>query len=202
MSRLADSYTGFKDLAKVQLEGTDYRVHVRPKADSSIAVIAPHGGSIEQYTSDIARAVAGADFNLYLFEGIRHAGNYAALHLTSHKFDEPRCLAMLSDCDHVIAIHGCDGDEQQALVGGNDEPLKAAMGQAIADLGVDTRMRDHKFPATDPRNICNRGRRGVGVQIEMTMALRLRGPRDALSAAIRSVLLAAASHLPAGGRRT
>jgi len=201
MSRLADSYKGFQDLAKTQVEGTDYRVLVRPNADSSIAVIAPHGGNIEQYTSDIARAVAGADFNLYLFEGIRHAGNYAALHLTSHKFDEPRCLALLSDCDHVIAIHGCDGDAQQALVGGIDEPLKAAIGQAIADLGIDARTRDHQFPATNLRNICNRGRRGVGVQVEMTMALRLQGPRDALSAAIRSVLLAAASRLPAGGRR-
>lgn len=116
MSRLADSYMGFNDLAKFQVEGTDYRVYVRPKADSSIAVIAPHGGHIEQYTSDIARAVASADFNLNLFEGIRQAGNYAALHLTSHKFDEPRCLAMLSDCDHVIAIHGCEGDVQQARI--------------------------------------------------------------------------------------
>ena len=136
MSSLADGYKGFQDLAKAQAEGTDYRVHVRANAGSSIAVISPHGGSIEQYTSDIARAVAGADFNLNLFEGIRRAGNYTALHLTSHKFDEPRCLELLSGCDHVIAIHGCGGEAQQALVGSLDEPLKAAMGRAIADLGV------------------------------------------------------------------
>lgn len=110
MSSPADNYKGFKDLANAQVEGTDYRIQVRVNAGSSMAVIAPHGGGIEQYTSDIARGIAGADFNLYLFEGIRRAGSYAALHLTSHKFDEPRCLALLSNCDHVVAIHGCGGD--------------------------------------------------------------------------------------------
>ncbi len=191
---------GFSDLAKAQVEGSDYRVHVRPRAGSSIAVIAPHGGFIEHYTSEFARAIAGVDFNLYLFEGIRRAGNYAALHLTSHRFDEPRCLELLSCCDHVVAIHGCEGHAQQALVGGLDEPLKATIGQAIAEFGVETRLRGHPFPATDPKNICNRGRREAGVQIEMTMALRLQGPRDALSAAIRSVLLALPHGLLGGGR--
>lgn len=199
MSNLADSYMGFSDLAKAQVEDSDYRVHLRPRAGSSIAVIAPHGGRIEQYTSEFARAIAGVDFNLYLFEGTRRAGNYAALHLTSHRFDEPRFLELLSSCDHVVAFHGCGGHTQQALVGGLDEPLKVAIGQAIAELGVDTRLRGHPFPATDPKNICNRGRRGVGVQIEMTMALRLKGRRDALSAAVRSVLLALPHGLLRGG---
>jgi len=196
MSDLADSYKGFRDLAKVQVEGSDYRVHVRTNARSSVAVIAPHGGSIEQYTSDIASAVADADFNLYLFEGIRPVGNYAALHLTSHKFDEPRCLELLSNCDHVIAIHGCRGEKQQALVGGLDEPLKSSLAQAIAGLGIDTRLHGHQFPATEPKNICNRGRRGVGVQIEMTMALRRQVPLEAISAALRSVLLVLPIYLP------
>lgn len=199
MSNPADSYMGFRDLAKVQVEGSDYRVQMRLNSGSSIAVIAPHGGSIEQGTSDVARAIAGADLNLYLFEGIRPAGNYAALHLTSHKFDEPRCLELLSHCDHVIAIHGCRGEEQQALVGGLDESLKARVGKAIAELGIDTRLQGHRFPATEPKNICNRGRRGGGVQIEMTMALRRQGPCDAFSAAIRAVLLALPRYLPGEG---
>ena len=190
MSSPADNYKGFTDLASAQVEGTDYRVHGRANAGSTVAVIAPHGGSIEQYTSDVARDIAGADFNLYLFEGIRHAGNYSALHLTSHRFHEPRCLELLTSCDHVVAIHGCGGDVQQAFVGGLDESLKAAVARAIADLGIDTRLRGHQFSATNPKNICNRGRRGVGMQIEMTMALRLQGPREAIFAAIRSVLLA------------
>lgn len=189
MSSLAASYKGFADLANAQTEGTDYRVFVRPIVNSSIAVIAPHGGSIEQYTSNIARDVAGGDLNLYLFEGIRQAGNYSALHLTSHRFDEPRCLSLLSTCDHVVAIHGCGGDDQRVLLGGLDEALKVAVGQALSGLGVEVRSDGHQFPATDPKNVCNRGRRGVGVQVEVTMGLRLHGPRDAVCAAIRAVLL-------------
>ena len=96
MSGPADDYKGFTDLVSAQVEGTDYRVHVRANAGSTVAVIAPHGGGIEQYTSDVARDVAGADFNLYLFEGIRQAGKYSALHLASYRFDEPRCLELLS----------------------------------------------------------------------------------------------------------
>ena len=195
MSSLAASYRGYADLAEAQVEGADYKVHVRANAKSSVAVIAPHGGSIEKYTSEIAHAIAGEDFNLYLFEGIRHSGNYAALHLTSHRFDEPRCLELLSNCDHVVAVHGCRGEAQQALVGGLDEELKAVVAQSMAALGVETLLVDHPFLATDPKNICNRGRRGVGVQIEVTMPLRLQGPRDALSAAIRTVLLALPKHL-------
>lgn len=200
LSRPADNYKDFSDLAKAAVEGAEYLVHVRSRAGSSIAVIAPHGGRIEQHTSEVARAVAGVDFNLYLFEGARPSGNYATLHLTSHRFDEPRCLELLSRCDYVVAIHGCSGHAQQALLGGLDEPLKVAIGQAIAALGVDTRLRGHPFPATNPKNICNRGRRGIGVQIEMTLALRRQGPRDAISAAIRSVLLALPHGLPGGGR--
>lgn len=79
---------------------------------------------------------------------------------------------------------------QQALVGGLDESLKAAVASAIADFGIDTRLRRRQFSATEPNDIFNRGPRGAGVQIEMTMALRLQGPREAISAAIRSVLLA------------
>jgi hypothetical protein len=33
------------------------------------------------------------------------AANYAALHLKNHRFDEPRCLDILSRCDPVVAIH-------------------------------------------------------------------------------------------------
>ena len=147
----------------------------------------PHGGGIEQYTSDIARAVAGTEFSLYLFEGIRHTDNYAALHLSGHKFDEPRCLELLPHRNHVIARHGCRGDAQQALVGGLDEPLKAAMGQTIADLGVDSRCeatisgnRSEEYPP------CRLGASGQG--------WKGAGPGSAIFMPLPSVLGYLASH--------
>jgi len=118
----ADNYKGLTDLATAQVEGTDCRVHVRANASSTTPIVAPHGGSIERCTPNVARDVAAADFNLYMFEGIRHARNYAALHLTSQRFDAPRCLESLSSCDHVVALHGCAGDVQRALAGATTSP--------------------------------------------------------------------------------
>ena len=189
MSRHDAGYGCYADLAKVQTEGADFQVRIERKPESPVAIVAPHGGAIEAGTSEIARAVAGLEFNLYLFEGTRSSGNYDALHLTSHLFDEPRCLGLLSRCDHVIAIHGCRGETPQALLGGLDAPLKTRIAEAILAAGIETRLIGHQFRAVHPRNICNRGRRGAGVQLELTSALRLERANHAIVGAIRSVLL-------------
>jgi phage replication-related protein YjqB (UPF0714/DUF867 family) len=189
MSRHDAGYGCYADLAMGQVEGADFNVCVRRQPGSAVAILAPHGGAIEAGTSEIARAVAGSEFNLYLFEGLRESGNYAALHLTSHRFDEPRCLSLLTACDHVIAIHGCRGDAPQALLGGLDVGLKERIRDAIGGAGVETRLDGHRFHAVHPHNICNRGRRRAGVQIELTSALRLEASHSAIVTAIRSVLL-------------
>jgi len=182
-------YECYADLALAQVEGADFQIHIERRATSKIAILAPHGGAIEAGTSEIARAVAGSEFNLYLFEGLRESGSYTALHLTSHRFDEPKCLTLLAGCDHVIAIHGCRGNSPQALLGGLDMGLKRRIGAAIAAAGVEAPLAGHKYPAVHPSNICNRGRSGAGVQVELTSALRLEQANHAIVTAIRSVLL-------------
>jgi phage replication-related protein YjqB (UPF0714/DUF867 family) len=66
-----------QDLAEHETLGKDYRIVVERRSDSSVAVVAPHGGSIERGTYEIARAIAGNDFSLYPFEGTKASGNYA-----------------------------------------------------------------------------------------------------------------------------
>jgi phage replication-related protein YjqB (UPF0714/DUF867 family) len=188
MRRQDAGYECYADLAMAHVEGADFNVCVQRRPESSIAILAPHGGAIEEGTSELARAVAGSEFNLYLFEGIRPSGNYAKLHLTSHCFDEPRCLALLSACDHVVTIHGCRGATPRALLGGLDLRLKKLISDAIAAVGIESQLIGHPYRAVHPRNICNRGRRGAGVQIELTSALRLRKPHRGIVKAIRSVL--------------
>jgi len=190
LSRLAADYGCYADLALAQVEGADFTVAVQRRPKSAVAILAPHGGGIEAGTSEIARAVAGTEFNLYLFEGIRKSGNYAALHLTSHRFDEPRCLTLLSACDHVITIHGCRGETPRVLLGGLDAKLKERVCTSLTAAGIEARLNGHRFHAVHPRNICNRGRRGAGVQLELTSALRLVQSHPALVNALRSVLLA------------
>src|ERR1700746_1886198 len=189
MTRHDGDYGCYADLAMAQVEGADFNVRVRPRPESSVAILAPHGGAIEAGTSEIACAVAGSEFNLYLFEGIRESANYAALHLTSHRFDEPRCLALLSACDHVITVHGCRGRVPGVLLGGLDGELKEMIREAIVAVGIETCLVGHRFRAVHPDNICNRGRRGGGVAIALTSALRLEDFNPAIVNPMRWVLL-------------
>jgi phage replication-related protein YjqB (UPF0714/DUF867 family) len=184
----ADRYRSFASLAAAHVHGTDFRIHTRIRAQSPVAVIAPHGGSIERRTSAIARAVAAEDFNLYLFEGLDEAGSFDTLHITSHRFDEPQCLRLVSRCDTVVAIHGCSGNTERVMLGGRDYRLIASIEAAISDVGVNVSSRHHPYPGRHVRNICNRGRRGRGVQLEMSDALRGGAGEAAVIDAVRRVL--------------
>ncbi len=189
----ADRYRGFADLASSQTLGRDYDILVRRCGDSRVAVIAPHAGEIEDGTSEIARAIAGDDFNLYLFEGRRPAHNYRALHLTSHLFDEPQCLALIAGCTTVIAVHGCAGAEHTLLLGGRDRSLRDRLAAGLRATGVAASTQGHPFPAVHPHNICNRGATGRGVQIEFPNPLRKPIPARFVAAVVRRVLATVAT---------
>jgi phage replication-related protein YjqB (UPF0714/DUF867 family) len=183
------SYTSFAELSTHQVRGRDFEIDVIRRPESSIAVIAPHGGDIERGTSEIARTIATDEFNLYLFEGLRSSGNYAALHLTSHLFDEPECLALIARCPVVVAIHGCRGVEHEVLLGGRHRELTEQLSEALCAVKIANKTDGHAFPGAKPRNICNRGLTGRGVQLEITTALRASPVALELAAAVREKLI-------------
>jgi phage replication-related protein YjqB (UPF0714/DUF867 family) len=184
-----DRYHSYTDLAEHEAERIDFRRTVFRRPFSAVAVIAPHAGKIESRTSEIARAIAGEDFNLYLFEGIKKHGNYAALHITSRRFDEPSCLELLSTCSFVIAIHGCVGRDERVLIGGLDLSLKDKVAAELRQAGIDVQNDGHHFQATDPNNICNRGQANKGVQLELTHAIRRSANAQRVAEAVRAALL-------------
>ncbi len=184
-----DRYCSFSELAQYEVEGIDFRCTVLRRPLSAVAVIAPHAGKIESRTSEIARAIAGEDFNLYLFEGIKKRGNYSALHITSRCFDEPGCLELLSTCSFVITIHGCVGHDERVLIGGLDRSLKDKVAAELRQAGVNVQNDGHHFQATDPNNICNRGQSNRGIQLELTHALRCSANAQRVAEAVRAALL-------------
>lgn len=180
----------YAELSRRHRRGIDYEIVIEARADSAVAIVAPHGGAIERATSDIARALAGERHNLYLFEGRLPALNHERLHLTSHRFDEPGCLALLARCERVLTVHGCNHDDPDpgVLLGGRDTELGEQLAAALRAAGLAVLTRGHRFAGTHPDNICNRGRRRAGVQLELTGRLR-GGPRQAdFVAAVRGVL--------------
>ncbi|WP_066633159.1 poly-gamma-glutamate hydrolase family protein [Desulfolucanica intricata] len=168
---MSDRYGSFRELQAHEQENVDYRIKVRD-SKYPVLIMAPHGGKIEPYTADIAEWIAGDDFALYIFECIKST-NSRDLHITSHNFDEPRALAAADRADIVLTIHGLrNRTEEFIMVGGLDEELGNELKTALKEAGLTVREPTAKYRGRRQTNICNRGRRGKGIQLEITFALR------------------------------
>jgi phage replication-related protein YjqB (UPF0714/DUF867 family) len=56
-------FLSFEELQKNETAGVDYRILAR-QSSTSFALCAPHGGGIEEGTSEIAEAIAGEEFSV------------------------------------------------------------------------------------------------------------------------------------------
>ena len=191
---MADRYPDFATLAAAHEQDRDYRITVQDRG-TRVAILAPHGGTIEPETASIARAVAGDDLSFYLFEALR-AGAHGDYHITSHRFDEPRALALVAGADTSIAIHGRKDDGSDTVwLGGRDETLRDAVGDALRAAGFEAALNT-ALPGVHPSNICNRTRSGAGVQLELPRSLRRNLAEDGrmmarFSTALRAAISAA-----------
>ena len=165
-----DRYKNFAELSQAEHDGIDFTCHAIPR-DSSFVILAPHGGGIEPGTTEIARAIAAQSFSFYTFEGIKQNGN-EMLHITSSLFDEPKCLRLLESCQVAVTIHGCKGKAAIVHVGGLHHGLQTQIIAALWESGFDAREAGPPYPGNEPGNLCNKGRAGQGVQLEISEGLR------------------------------
>jgi len=187
MPAIPGTYGSFAELERHERAGSDYRIEVLERAAASLLVVAPHGGMIEAGTSEIATLIAGEDHHLFRFEGIKPYGENRALHITSHRFDHPRCLELAARSERVLSIHGCLG-ESSIHVGGLDEDLTAGLASWLSAAGFRVHSPSPRYPGRHPLNICNRGRSGKGAQLEITYDLRAGGTQQAIAGAVRAAL--------------
>ena len=190
-----DRYDSFSSLARKAPRSSWRRIH-REVPRSSTLILAPHGGDIEAGTSELAACVAGADHNLYCFEGLK-TRHFRDLHVTSHRFDDPIALGLAARATIVLALHGCRGD-RSIYVGGRDVELVALLTTRLVEAGFPAQADNHAFPAVHPDNICNRGHRGIGAQLELTPDLRSAETRPAIALSIRSAIEAHSARLSIG----
>jgi len=166
-----DTYADYDDLKRHETEGVDYLVLSR-ETRASVAVIAIHGGGIEPGTIDIADAVAGVEYTFYGFKGIKKTGN-RVLHLASHRFDEPRGLAIVRQARVVLSIHGCREMEPVVFLGGRNRELIERIQIALNAAGFRAAIPPRPdLQGRQDRNICNRCQSGRGVQLELSRGLR------------------------------
>jgi phage replication-related protein YjqB (UPF0714/DUF867 family) len=191
---MPDTYSNFQELQLNEQEDLDYRIRVSQNWHQ-VLIIAPHGGNIEPYTSEIAQWIAKEDFAWYLFEGIRNI-EVRKLHITSHNFDEPTLLQALHEAYIVLTIHGLkNSTEEFLMIGGLDSGLATSLRIELQNLDFIVKDCEQKYRGERATNICNRGRTRKGVQLEISYALRNRIVKDAecrnqFVNAIRSVIKA------------
>lgn len=167
---MVDKYRSFSELVSAE-PVTAYSIKVRNR-QSQVLVVAPHGGSIEPGTSEIALSIAADDWSYYLFEGIK-ATNNANLHITSTHFDDPACLNLLATTQVVITVHGESNNDEVVFVGGRHSSLASTIQDSLSASGFF--VRQHQSPELQgmhPENICNRGIANAGVQLELSRGLR------------------------------
>lgn len=168
---MIDTYSKFDDLAAHAVEGKDYRITTKKKGDPYV-IMAIHGGLIEPFTSDMAIAIAGEEYGLYLFEGIREQRN-AELHIASGYFDEPQAKDMVRTADVVISIHGYrDKENEWVMVGGLHEGLVEMIRTHLSEIDLPPQPFDGRSAPESPQNICNQGMSGGGVEIAISKKLR------------------------------
>ena len=178
-----DEFDSFEQLARTYREGRDFTVRVVRRA-SPYAIVAPHGGKIEPGTSQLAKAVAGEEHSLYLFEGMKRDEN-GRLHITSDVFNEPRCLEIVRTATTVVTIHGMKSAMPEVQLGGLDESLMQRLEVELGTLAISIRRAiDPRIAGTRQNNLCNRGRSRRGCQLEISEGLRRRMFRDLTSSGL------------------
>jgi phage replication-related protein YjqB (UPF0714/DUF867 family) len=185
---MQDKYASFAELQSAERLGADYTVTVLERASARALIIAPHGGHIEIGTSELATLIAGEEYSLFTFDGLKSRGRNRDLHITSHNFDHPECIALAARHSIVLAVHGCKGEASQIYVGGLDEELRALLTRRLRAAGFPVIAQGHKYPGQHRLNICNRGARGRGVQLELTLDLRVPEKRALIAPIVREAL--------------
>jgi len=186
---MRDAYGSYAELLANHREGADFDRTLIPRDGAKVALLAPHGGRLENHTDTIAESVAGSDFSLYCFRSKLGRGQ-ANLHITSHHFDDPDCVSLLARHRWAVALHGCAAFGERVFMGGRDQQLVEDLAHALHQVGIRTELEGHAYPGKHPNNICNRTSSRSGAQIEMTLRFRKSGAVPVFVHSVRAVLLA------------
>ena len=168
---MLDKFKSMQELEKETIENEDWKIITRNR-NSSVSILAIHGGGIEPATTELASIIADeGGYNYFIFEGLRSKGN-KELHVTSTRYDNKDAMNLVTESNQAIAIHGCEGNESIAYVGGKDERLKSLIKEQLNHIGIKAKEAPSHISGQQDNNIVNCTTRGMGVQIELTTSLR------------------------------
>ncbi|MFH4934126.1 poly-gamma-glutamate hydrolase family protein [Staphylococcus cohnii] len=170
-TRKQDYYKSMTELYNDTKEGIDWKKDTRD-VGKSVLIVAPHGGNIEQGTSELTKLVANnGDFDYFSFEAIRPSNN-TQLHVTSTNYDDATLHDMIQDRTATISIHGAQGEEQLVYLGGYQSPLRDAIQSQLERKGFVVKIPPEYLGGLSNANFINKVEESTGVQLELTTALR------------------------------
>lgn len=170
-TRKQDYYKSMTELYNDTKEGIDWKKDTRD-VGKSVLIVAPHGGNIEQGTSELTKLVANnGDFDYFSFEAIRPSNN-TQLHVTSTNYDDATLHDMIQDRTATISIHGAQGEEQLVYLGGYQSPLRDAIQSQLERKGFVVKIPPEYLSGLSNANFINKVEESTGVQLELTTALR------------------------------
>jgi phage replication-related protein YjqB (UPF0714/DUF867 family) len=153
---------------------------------TAIAVLAPHGGMIEQHTDTQVRRVydllvaGGKSARLWMSQGWKRSGDaYACWHITATELSPasfPKLRTVFETrFERALAFHGWSRS-YIGVGGGADAAFRTRVRDAIAAVvpsGVSVQLEEDSLAGSAPKNIVNAvTRAGQGVQIEQPDGVR------------------------------
>ena len=164
-----DKYPSMAMMQAEHKEGTSYRIRTIDRK-SPITIISPHGGFIEPGTSALGLAIAGAQFNLFDFQGLVTT-NPLDLHITSTRFRHRKLSALLAQSQVAISVH-CMFDEgdESIYIGGLNRPLKERLARSLEKVGFSVNADPPVYKGINLTNVTNQVPLG-GVQLELPAKL-------------------------------
>ncbi|MEQ6028430.1 poly-gamma-glutamate hydrolase family protein [Staphylococcus saccharolyticus] len=166
-----DKYQSMTQLEKETTEGVDWRKNTKDTGNQ-VLIVAPHGGSIEQGTTELTKALANkSNYDYYSFEGIRPKNN-SELHVTSTYYDDPTLNQMIKNRTASVSIHGASGSEEIVYLGGPRSDLRNEIEKQLVGRGFTVKVPPEYLGGQNNNNFINREDNNTGVQLELTTALR------------------------------
>ena len=164
------------------------------KDENKIFIMAPHGGSIESGTTELALATAGfvKNFNgdtvtsftcdYFIFNGTNPKDENGRLHVTASHYNDADANELVNNSLISFAFHGCTDlqpDEstgkgyKACLIGGRDQVLKEILEVELMTAGFNAFITSQDvLDGSLADNIINQNKRKRGAQVELTTSLR------------------------------
>ena len=166
-----DYYTSMTQLERETKEDIDWKKETRDQGNQ-VLIVAPHGGNIEQGTSELTKLLAQqGGYDYFSFEATRPSNN-TQLHVTSTHYDDPTLHQMVEGRSATISIHGAKGDDPIVFLGGAKSDLRDEIQSQLESRGFTVQVPPEYLGGLNENNFINKNENSTGVQLELTTSLR------------------------------